>query len=65
MHDASPVKKKHDRAWGRRGMRYPASEKREIIRIVRGFISMAKSLLAVPQHDANLHRPRGDLDCCP
>ncbi|WP_085941682.1 IS3 family transposase [Hyphomicrobium sp. MC1] len=28
------LKKKHDRGWGRRGMRYPASEKLEIIRIV-------------------------------
>ena len=28
------LKKKHDRRWGRRGMRYPASEKLEIIRIV-------------------------------
>ena len=26
--------KKYDRGWGRRGMRYPASEKHEIIRIV-------------------------------
>lgn len=26
--------KKHDRGWGRRGMRYPASEKIEIIRVV-------------------------------
>ena len=26
--------KKHDRAWGRRGMRYPAPEKLEIIRLV-------------------------------
>ncbi|AGT11035.1 hypothetical protein JCM7686_pAMI4p349 (plasmid) [Paracoccus aminophilus JCM 7686] len=26
--------KKHDREWGRRRMRYPASEKLEIIRIV-------------------------------
>ena len=28
------LKKKHDRGWGRRGMRYPASEKLEIIRLV-------------------------------
>ena len=27
------LKKKHDRGWGRRGMRYPASEKQEIIRL--------------------------------
>ena len=26
--------KKHDRGWGRRGMRYPAAEKLEIIRLV-------------------------------
>src|SRR3546814_9803994 len=29
-----PAQKKHDRGWGRRRMRYPASEKLEIIRIV-------------------------------
>jgi hypothetical protein len=28
------VKKMHDRGWGRRGMRYSASEKLEIIRLV-------------------------------
>jgi transposase-like protein len=28
------LKKKHDRGWGMRGMRYPASEKLEIIRLV-------------------------------
>ncbi|MCW5720708.1 MAG: IS3 family transposase [Devosia sp.] len=28
------LKKKHDRGWGRPGMRYPASEKLEIIRVV-------------------------------
>ncbi|MGA8591852.1 MAG: IS3 family transposase [Pseudolabrys sp.] len=28
------LKKKHDRGWGRRGMRYPASEKLEILRLV-------------------------------
>jgi transposase-like protein len=28
------LKKRHDRGWGRRGMRYPASEKLEIIRLV-------------------------------
>src|SRR5258705_5222626 len=31
---AAPAQKKHDRGWGRRGMRYPASEKLEIIRLV-------------------------------
>ncbi len=30
----SAAQKKHDRGWGRRGMRYPASEKLEIIRLV-------------------------------
>src|SRR6202047_1725705 len=30
----APAQKKHDRGWGRRGMRYPASEKLEIIRLV-------------------------------
>src|SRR5690606_29040414 len=29
-----PAQKKHDRGWGRPGMRYPASEKLEIIRLV-------------------------------
>ncbi|PRX08580.1 UNVERIFIED_ORG: hypothetical protein BCL66_110116 [Martelella mediterranea] len=28
------LKKKHDRGWGRRRMRYPAPEKLEIIRLV-------------------------------
>jgi transposase-like protein len=31
---AAAVLKKHDRGWGRRRMRYPASEKLEIIRLV-------------------------------
>src|SRR5437016_1321082 len=31
---AAVAQKKHDRGWGRRGMRYPASEKLEIIRLV-------------------------------
>src|SRR5215212_2784837 len=30
----APAQKKHDRGWGRRGMRYPACEKLEIIRLV-------------------------------
>ncbi|MVA12926.1 IS3 family transposase [Agrobacterium vitis] len=30
------LKKKHDRGWGRRRMRYPATEKLEIIRLVEG-----------------------------
>ena len=30
----APAQKKHDRGWGCRGMRYPASEKLEIIRLV-------------------------------
>ncbi len=30
----APAEKKYDRGWGRRGMRYPASEKLEIIRLV-------------------------------
>ena len=29
-----PAEKKHERGWGRRGMRYPAPEKLEIIRLV-------------------------------
>src|SRR6266404_5807300 len=33
---AASSQKKHDRGWGRRGMRYPASEKLEIIRLVEG-----------------------------
>src|SRR5210317_2471304 len=31
-----PAQKKHNRGWGVRGMRYPASEKLEIIRTVEG-----------------------------
>ena len=30
----APAQKKHDRGWGKRGMRYLASEKLEIIRLV-------------------------------
>ncbi|MGK2908019.1 MAG: IS3 family transposase [Desulfuromonadales bacterium] len=39
------LKKKHERAWGRRGMRYPASEKLEIIRIVEQSHLPAKQTL--------------------
>ncbi|MDP7179421.1 MAG: IS3 family transposase [Verrucomicrobiota bacterium] len=39
------LKKKHDRGWGRRGMRYPASEKLEIIRLVeRSHLSARRTL---------------------
>ncbi|MBK0329252.1 IS3 family transposase [Rhodobacteraceae bacterium F11138] len=39
------LKKKHDRGWGVRGMRYPASEKPEIIRTVEGSHLPAKQTL--------------------
>jgi transposase-like protein len=39
------LKKKHDRGWGVRGMRYPASEKLEIIRTVEGSHLPAKQTL--------------------
>ena len=37
--------KKHDRVWGRRGMRYPASEKAEIIDLVEHSHLSAKRTL--------------------
>ncbi|WP_346034103.1 IS3 family transposase [Erythrobacter westpacificensis] len=39
------LKKKHDRAWGRRRMRYPASEKLEIIKLVEQSHLPAKKTL--------------------
>ncbi|WP_170332088.1 IS3 family transposase [Ruegeria arenilitoris] len=39
------LKKKHDRGWGRRRMRYPASEKLEIIRLVEGSHLPTKRIL--------------------
>ncbi|HDZ52989.1 IS3 family transposase [Shimia litoralis] len=39
------LKKKHDRGWGGRGMRYPASEKLEIIRTVEASHLPAKQTL--------------------
>ncbi len=39
------LKKKYDRGWGVRGMRYPASEKLEIIRTVEGSHLSAKQTL--------------------
>ena len=45
------LKKKHDRGWGRRGMRYPASEKLEIIRLVeRSHLPVRRTLdkLGIP-----------------
>ena len=40
-----PAQKKHDRGWGRRRMRYPASEKAEIIKIVeQSHLSVRKTL---------------------
>ncbi|MAO55191.1 MAG: IS3 family transposase [Rhodospirillaceae bacterium] len=46
------LKKKHDRGWGRRGMRYPASEKLEIIRLVeRSHLPVRRTLdkLGIPR----------------
>ena len=45
------AQKKHDRGWGRRGMRYPASEKLEIIRLVeRSHLPVRRTLdkLGIP-----------------
>ncbi|WP_139221765.1 IS3 family transposase [Paracoccus halophilus] len=41
------LKKKHDRGWGERGMRYPASEKLEIIRTVEASHLPARQTLAM------------------
>jgi transposase-like protein len=46
------LKKKHDRGWGGHRMRYPASEKLEIIRLVeRSYLSIKQTLdkLGVPR----------------
>jgi len=51
------LKKKHDRGWGRRRMRYPASEKLEIIQIVeRSHLPARRTLekLGIPR--ATFHR---------
>jgi len=40
-----PTQKKHDRRWGIRGTRYPASEKLEIIRTVEGWHLPTKQTL--------------------
>ncbi len=39
------LKKKHDRGWGRRRMRYPATEKLEIVRLVEESHLPAKQTL--------------------
>jgi len=52
------LKKKHDRGWGVRGMRYPASEKLEIIRTVEGSHLPAKQtldMLGIPR--TSFYRP--------
>jgi transposase-like protein len=49
-----PAQKKHDRGWGRRRMRYPASEKLEIIRLVEQSHLPAKRTLdklGIPRYD--------------
>ncbi|WP_093734049.1 IS3 family transposase [Sulfitobacter litoralis] len=46
------LKKKHDRGWGVRGMRYPASEKLEIIRTVEGShlpVKQTLDMLGIPR----------------
>ena len=48
------AQKKHDRGWGRRGMRYPASEKLEIIRLVeQSHLPVRRTLekLGIPPRD--------------
>ncbi|MBA1145080.1 IS3 family transposase [Mesorhizobium neociceri] len=50
------LKKKHDRGWGRRRMRYPASEKLEIIRLVENsHLSARRTLqkLGIPRSTFN------------
>ncbi|RUW42296.1 MAG: IS3 family transposase [Mesorhizobium sp.] len=50
------LKKKHDRGWGRRRMRYPASEKLEIIRLVeQSHLSARRTLqkLGIPRSTFN------------
>jgi transposase-like protein len=42
-----PAQKKHDRGWGVRGMRYPASEKLEIIRTVEASHLPVRQTLAM------------------
>ncbi|PHS38469.1 MAG: IS3 family transposase [Robiginitomaculum sp.] len=61
------LKKKHDRGWGRRRMRYPATEKLEIIRIVERSHLPAKQtldMLGVPRRTFyrwyDRHRLGGD-----
>ena len=51
----SAAQKKHDRGWGRRRMRYPASEKLEIIRLVE------QSHLPARRTLDKLGIPRADL----
>src|SRR5262245_44248612 len=52
-HPGEPsAEKKHDRGWGRRGMRYPAAEKVEIIRLVEASHLPARrtlDMLGVPR----------------
>ena len=46
------LKKKHDRGWGGSGMRYPASEKLEIIRTVEGShlpTKQTRDMLGIPR----------------
>ena len=52
-----PAQKKHDRGWGRRRMRYPASEKLEIIRIVeQSHLSVAQDAGADRHSRATFYR---------
>ena len=46
------LKKKHDRGWGRRRMKYPASEKLEIIRLVEhSHLPIKQTLDKLTMHD--------------
>src|SRR4051794_34643098 len=56
-----PAQKKHDRGWGRGGMRYPASEKAEIIRLgEQSHLPVRRSLEELGLPSATLFR-RHDL----
>ena len=49
-HSNCGCSKKHDRGWGRRGMRYPACEKLEIIRLVEQSHLPVRRMLAKPEN---------------
>ena len=52
------LKKKHERGWGGRGMRYPASEKADIINLVEQSHLPAKRTLELPAGQGLESHPR-------